>query len=105
MGDREVFVYAYDPVEWPHELFASSLDQANQEFLLAADILVLEDHPADVEMVNGICMNQGTYALALVQSLSDLNAKARLMASKGFYDAWPEDYLSALFNHRTDPRS
>ena len=51
MGNKEVIVYAYDPVEWPHELFASSLDQANREFLLAADILVLEDHPADAEIV------------------------------------------------------
>ena len=104
MGNREVVVYAYDPQEWPHDLFASSLDQANRDFLLAADILALEDHPNDVEIVNGICMNQGTYALALVQSLSDLNVKARLMATKGFYDSWPEDYLTALFQHREDPR-
>jgi len=104
MGNREVIIYAYDPTEWPHELFASSLDQANQEFLLDADILVLEDHPADVEIVNGVCMNQGTYALALVQSLSDLNTKATQMAAKGFYDSWPNDYLTALFQHRKDPR-
>ena len=104
MGNKEVIVYAYDPVEWPHELFASSLDQANREFLLTADILVLEDHPADVEIVNGVSMNQGTYALALVQSLSDLNTKARTMAEKGFYHNWPEDYLQGLFEHRQDPR-
>ena len=105
MGTREVVVYAYDPVEWPRDLFASSLDQANRDFLLAADILALEDHPDDKEIVNGICMNQGTYALALVQSLSDLDTKARLMACKGFYDSWPEDYLTALFQHREDPRT
>jgi hypothetical protein len=50
-------------------------------------------------------MNQGTYALALVQSLSDLNNKAKIMAAKGFYDSWPEDYLQALFQHRKDPRT
>lgn len=104
MGNKEVIVYVYDPREWTHDLFASSLDQANRDFLLAADILALEDHPDDVEIVNGICMNQGTYAMALVQSLSDLNIKARLMASKGFYDSWPEDYLTNLFQHREDPR-
>lgn len=104
MGNREVIIYAYDPEEWPHDLFSSSLDHANHDFLLAADLLTLEDHPGDPEIVNGICMNQGTYALALVQSLSDLDAKARIMAAKGFYDSWPEDYLSALFQHRKDPR-
>jgi len=105
IGLSEVIIYAYDPDEWSHELFASSLDQANREFLLSADLLALEDHPHDVEIVNGVCMNQGTYALALVQSVSDLNAKAQLMASKGFYHTWPEDYLQALFQHRQDPRS
>jgi hypothetical protein len=64
----------------------------------------LEDHPHDPEIVNGISMNQGKYAMAMCQSLSDLNAKAKLMASKGFYDSWPEEYLIALFQHRQDPR-
>jgi hypothetical protein len=66
--------------------------------------LALEDHPGDPEIVNGVSMNQGTYALALVQSLSDLNQKARAIAAKGFYDTWPEKYLQDLFQHRTDPR-
>lgn len=104
LGPWEVVVLVYDPQEWSHEQLSTSIDHANQEFLLRKDILCLEDHPDDVEMVNGVCMNQGTYALALVQGLSDLNAKAKLMAAKGFYDTWPEDYLQALFQHREDPR-
>ena len=104
MGNREVIIYAYDPQEWPHPLFAASIESANQEHLLRADILALEDHPNDEENVNGVIMNQGTYALVLVQSLSDLNARARLIAAKGFYNSWPENYLQALFRHREDPR-
>jgi hypothetical protein len=49
-------------------------------------------------------MNQGTYAMALCQSVSDLNDKANHLASKGFYDTWPEAYLDQLFQHRQDPR-
>ena len=104
MGNREVIIYAYDPAEWSHELFSASIESANHEHLLRNDILALEDHPADPEIVNGVSMNQGTYALALVQCLSDLNAKAQQMASKGFYHNWPEEYLQGLFNHRQDPR-
>jgi len=104
MDGKEVIIYAYDPEEWPHELFASSIESANQEHLLRNDILALEDHPADVENVNGVIMNQGQYALALVQCLSDLNIKAKQMASKGFYHNWPEEYLQGLFHHRQDPR-
>jgi hypothetical protein len=104
MGTREVIIYAYDPAEWSHELFSSSIESANTEHLLRNDILALEDHPADVENVNGVIMNQGKYALALVQCLSDLNAKAKQMAAKGFYHDWPEEYLQGLFHHRQDPR-
>jgi hypothetical protein len=104
MGQHEVIVYAYDPEEWPYARFHSAVESANTEFLLARDILALEDHPADVEDVNGVIMNQGKYALVLVQSLSKLNTAAKQMGSKGFYHAWPEEYLTGLFNHRQDPR-
>ena len=104
MGNREVIIYAYDPAEWSHELFSSSIESANTEHLLRNDILALEDHPDDVENVNGVIMNQGKYALALVQCLSDLNIKAKQMAAKGFYHDWPEEYLQGLFHYRQDPR-
>lgn len=104
MGNKEVIIYVYDPKEWNHDMLAGSIELVNKEVLLPRDMLALEDHPDDVEMVNGVCMNQGTYALAMIQSLSDLNSKAKIMASKGFYNSWPEQYLQALFQHRQDPR-
>jgi len=104
MGKKEVIIYVYDPAEWSRELFSASVESAIDEFLCRNDLLALTDHPDDVEMVNGVCMNQGTYAMALVQSLSDLNARAKLMAARGFYHDWPEEYLQGLFHHRQDPR-
>lgn len=104
MGAYEVIVYAYDPGEHPYERFHRALEDANTEFLLPNDLLALEDHPTDVELVNGVCMNQGKYALALVQSLSKLNDSAAQMAAKGFYHTWPEEYLKTLFHNRRDPR-
>lgn len=104
LAGQEVWIYVYDPVEWSHEQLSSSIAQANQEHLLRRDLIALEDHPADPEVINGVTMNQGTYALALCQALTDLDAKARIMAQRGFYDTWPEHYLQALFQHRQDPR-
>ena len=104
MQQYEVIVYAYDPGEWTCEIFSPRLQAANQDFLLAADLIVLEDHPDAVEDVNGVIMNQGRYALSLVQSLSDLDRRAQQMATKGFYHNWPEEYLQGLFEHRKDPR-
>lgn len=104
MGSKEVVIYVYDPEEWTHDMLAGSIDLVNKEVLLPRDMIALEDHPDDPEIVNGVSMNQGQYAMAMCQSLSDLNAKAKLMASKGFYNAWPEEYLQMLFQHRQDPR-
>ena len=104
MGAHEVIVYAYDPAQWPYSRFHSAIETANTEFLLRKDILALEDHPDSVENVNGVIMNQGKYALVLVQSLSKLNTAAKQMGAKGFYHAWPEEYLTGLFKNRTDPR-
>jgi hypothetical protein len=104
LGGKSVVVLAYNPKHVTHESFSKDVETANKEFLLPNNLLALEDHPADPEIVNSICMNQGTYALALVQSLSDLNEKSQLVAKKGFYDSWPEEYLEVLFKHRKDPR-
>jgi hypothetical protein len=104
MNNREVIIYAYDPAQWSYEQFNQSIESANQEYLNMRGLIALEDHPADAEIVNGVCMNQGTYALALVQNALDLDARAQQMAQKGFYDTWPEDYLQRLFHGRKDPR-
>lgn len=99
-----VVIFVYDSNSYTPEQFSTQLQLANTEFLVDQNLLALEDHPALPEIVNGVSMNQGTYALALVQSLSDLNTKAQLIASKGFYDSWPMNYLQELFKHRQDPR-
>lgn len=102
--NRSVIIFAYESTVYTAEQFATHIHAANEEFLIGRDLLALEDHPGNPEVVNGVCMNQGTYALALVQNLKDLNNKARALASKGFYTTWPENYLQELFHHRQDPR-
>ena len=104
LGSCSVLILAYAPDKFFYSQFSSDIKAANDEALLRNDLLALEDHPGDLEIVNGVSMNHGKYALALVQSLSDLNKKAKLVGANGFYDTWPEDYLQALFQHREDPR-
>jgi len=104
LENKSVVIFAYDPTDISYTELSYAVDVCNREFLLPNNLLALEDHPADSEVVNGVTMNNGTYALALVQSLSDLDQKAKLIAQKGFYDTWPEEYLTAVFQHRQDPR-
>lgn len=102
---KSVIIFVYEATAYNYEQFHSMINSANTEFLLIRNLLALEDHPESAEIVNGVSMNQGTYALALVQSLSDLNQKTQALASKGFYANWPKDYLDQVFEHRQDPRS
>jgi hypothetical protein len=104
LGGKSVVILVYDPKDTSFKELSYAVSLCNKEFLLPNDLLALEDHPDDEEIVNGVTMNHGTYALALVQSLSDLNEKSKLVARKGFYDTWPDEYLTALFQHREDPR-
>lgn len=104
LGDHDVIAYVYDPTTIMPDRFNDQIDRVNQGFLLVRDIIALADHPLDPEMVNGVGMNQGSYAIAFIQSLSKLNQYAKIIAAKGYYDGWPEDYLQTLFRFREDPR-
>jgi hypothetical protein len=105
LGEFMVIGYIYDPKDFTADEFNRQVRELNTGFLLGRDIIALADHPDDHEEINGVCMNQGTWAITFVQPLSKLNDFARLIAAKGYYDGWSEDYLAVLFEGREDPRS
>jgi len=80
LDGKSVIIFAYDPKDVPYTELSYAIDVCNREFLVPNNLL------------------------ALVQSLSDLDEKAQLVARKGFYDTWPHEYLTPLFKHRKDPR-
>ena len=105
IGELDVVAMVYDPTEFEPDEFNQQITAVNQGFLRARDLLALADHPDSPEVVQGVTMNQGTWAIAFVQPLAKLNAHARMVAEKGYYQGWPEDYLQILFEGREDPRS
>ena len=105
ISGRDVVIVVYEPQEFAAEEFNRQITAVNQAFLVPRDLVALADHPQDPEQVNGVVMNQGQWALALVQPLEMLNQHAQQLARRGFYDGWPEPYLQLLFEHRRDPRS
>ena len=50
------------------------------------DIVALEDHPNDPEILNGEAMNFGKCSLVLVQRLSKLNTASTILKKQGYYD-------------------
>jgi hypothetical protein len=105
MVDLDVIVVIYDAQEWPLDRFRHQWQTAQTEFLSPKGLLCLEDHPADLESVNGVSMNQGTWALLLIQSKVKLEQAAEQLAAKGYYAGWPDAYLDSVFHNRQDPRS
>ena len=104
MDTYDVIAYVYDRDRFSAEEFNSMIDNLNVWHLKKRGMFALADHPADVETVNGVTMNQGTYAICFLQNLDKLNSHARMLAEKGFYNGWPEEYLQVLFAGREDPR-
>lgn len=102
-ADKKIVIFVYNTQAWPYAEFHSAVQRANQEFLLERDIIALEDHPSAVEMVRGVCMNQGQYALIMCQRLGELNARAIALSGQGYYHNWPSDYLEDLFQYRANP--
>jgi hypothetical protein len=105
MDTYDVIAYVYDGQRFAAEEFNEMVDNLNTWHLKGRGMFALADHPADVETVRGVIMNQGTYAICFLQDLAKLNSHAVMLAEKGFYQDWPEDYLSVLFAGRADPRS
>lgn len=104
MGKRMVIAYVYEPERFTADEFNQQIQQVNRGFLIPKNIIGLADHPDDVENINGVIMNQGTWAIAFAQPLDKLNHFAQLIAGRGYYEGWPEEYLQTLFEGRKDPR-
>lgn len=105
MRDLDVIVKIYDPAAWPLERFRAEWQSAQEQFLAPQGLLCLEDHPEDPESVNGVVMNQGTWALLLLQQTAKLEQAAQQLATRGYYNQWPEEYLQSVLQGRQDPRS
>lgn len=104
MGEFDVVAYVYDRERWAADEFNQLVEITNHVHLASQGLIALADHPDDVESVNGVVMNQGTYAIVFVQDINKLNHFAKILGSKGFYNGWDEEYLKVLFAGREDPR-
>jgi hypothetical protein len=103
MSCYDVIAYVYDPALVDSASFNQAIATLNTDYLHARGLFALADHPDDVEAVNGVVMNQGTWAICFLQDLTKLNSHARMLADRGYYTDWPEDYMAVLFDGRENP--
>ena len=85
-----------------------SVDQLNntvQQFNITCsftnkDLIALEDHPEDPEVINGATMNFGKGVLVLLQRLSKLNKASAILHKQGYYNNWSQQNLDDVVNWR-----
>jgi len=69
-------------------------------YAMVNDIVALEDHPHDEEIINGAKMNFGKCILVLVQRLSKINEASNILKEKGYYDNWSVENLNDVVSWR-----
>jgi hypothetical protein len=62
--------------------------------------VILEDHPAIPEYVNGVKMNFGACGLLVVQKLDQLNTASAQLKLKGYYDHWNKSAIDEVVSWR-----
>jgi hypothetical protein len=76
------------------------IKHANDRWLMPVGLVALEDHPDDVEIVAGENMNQGTWAIVLIQSIEKLNSASDILRKQGYYDRWTQEQLDDVVTWR-----
>ena len=97
--DVEVVVLHTPTENYTPEGLRFIVNKFNQ-IAMKEDIVALEDHPDDVENVNGVKMNFGKCIIILVQRLSKINKASRVLKEKGYYDVWSKENLDDVVNWR-----
>lgn len=69
---------------------------ANERWLMPCGIIALEDHPDDPEIIAGEVMNQGKWALIVVQETAKLNAASKILQRQGYYNRWTQEQIDSM---------
>jgi len=96
----DVIIFVYDKNRYTIDEIADNVEQLNKRYTLSKDILVLEDHPDDVEIVNTVKMNQGQFILVLCQRFSKVNLASAELKEQGYYDTWSKEYYDLVAGWR-----
>ena len=94
--EYDVLVYAFPPTLTPEQL-SNSVDYLNEKWP-HSDVVILEDHPHELEAVKGFRLNFGESCLLLIQSRSKLNKARSELEQKGYYKNWSKKYKDEVQN-------
>lgn len=100
LEEKDVIVIWFDHIQISADNLSSLIDTYNKDLLMPRNYVVLEDHPNNPEVLNGVKMNFGQCGLLLLSKLDVLNNASNALCSKGYYDHWPKENLDYVVNWR-----
>lgn len=97
-NDKEVVVLGCLPHLINSNDLTDAVNIASKKFLSSRGYIALEDHPDNIEEVSGYVVNQGSYALILLQSASKLTKARDILERKGYYNNWDPKYKADVLS-------
>ena len=97
---NEVVAIGMDPNNISPQDLSMITKHANDRWLMPMGLVALEDHPYDPEIIAGERMNQGTWAILLIQATEKLNAASKILAKQGYYDRWSQGQIDDVVTWR-----
>lgn len=97
---NEVMIIGMDRGSISADKLSSLVKYVNISVLMPNNIVALEDHPDDPEIINGVAMNQGTWVLLLIQALDKINQASRILEKQGYYEHWSKEAYDDVVDWR-----
>lgn len=72
----------------------------NAEYLGPSGYIALPDHPYDKEVIAGVEMNQGKWALLIIQEQAELNNGRDILMKTSYYDTWTEEQVKEMHDYK-----
>jgi len=95
--DVHCFIFKSLPLK---DILVKDIEDVNS-IIMPNDFVVLEDHPDIEENINGVIMNNGRYAICLMQRLSKIQRFSNILKKQGYYKVWSDENLEEVVNWRS----
>ena len=99
-ADKEVVALGCNPELISSDVLEQLINECNQTFLKERGYIALEDHPANLEIIAGETMNQGSWALVLVQLKGKLDKASSILEKQGYYKNWSQEDINDVVSWR-----
>ena len=97
--DWEAVILASTRREISPGLLSEKIQKLNKHFK-KQDVVALEDHPDDIETIDGVTMNHGELVLVVIQRLKRLNQFSENLQKTKYYNKWSDENLDDVVRWR-----